>query len=112
MLVYRSLALGLAGACLLLLASRPIVTVRVVGAPRARRAEPVAIIDVAPGLAPAQRAALVRLAPGEHVIAIDDRPGDDLAAGAAIALRDARPGFLDLQVASARGAHRLLVLFH
>ena len=74
---------------------------------------PVNVIDVAPGVAPAQIASLIQLAPGEHVSAIDDRvPASDLEVGAAIASLPRRGQFLDLTVASPIGDRRVLVLLH
>jgi hypothetical protein len=74
---------------------------------------PVNVVDVAPGVAPAQIAALIQLAPGEHVSAIDDRvPASDLEVGAAIASLPRRRQFLDLTVASPTGDRRVLVLLH
>jgi hypothetical protein len=74
---------------------------------------PVNVIDVAPGVAPAQIAALIQLAPGEHVSTVNDRvPASDLEVGALIASQP-RPGqFLDLTVASPAGERRVLVLLH
>jgi hypothetical protein len=78
---------------------------------------PVNVIDVAPGVAPAQIAALIQLAPGEHVSAVDDRAAaSDLEVGAVIASSIAavphRREFLDLTVASPAGERRVLVLLH
>lgn len=75
---------------------------------------PISVIDVAPGVAPAQIAALIPLAPGEHVAAINDRvPASDLEAGAAIASPPGHGSFLDLTVASPAGdERRVLVLLH
>jgi hypothetical protein len=74
---------------------------------------PVNVLDVAPGVPPAQVAALIQLRPGEHVSAVNDRvPASDLEVGALIASLP-RPGeFLDLTVASPAGERRVLVLLH
>lgn len=105
MLVFRTLVLGLLGACAILLAqaaNRPVV---VASSPAANRAT---IIDVAPGVADV--IPLLALAPGEHVLAVGDRRvRTDLEAGAAI--RDTRqaPGsYVDLTTTE----RRVLVLLH
>lgn len=74
---------------------------------------PVNVIDVAPGVPPAQIAALIHLGPGEHVSTVNDRVlASDLEVGAAIASLP-RPGeFVDLTVASPAGERRVLVLLH
>ncbi len=105
MMVFRSLVLGLLGACAILLAqaaNRPVV---VQAAPPANRAT---IIDVAPGVTDV--IPLLGLAPGEHVLSVGDQTVlTDLEAGAAI--RDTRqaPGrYVDL----ATTQRRVLVLLH
>jgi hypothetical protein len=105
MLVFRSLVLGLLGACAILLAQaadRPVV---VHAAPPMQRAT---IIDIAPGIADV--ASLIGLAPGEHVLAVGDQPvRTDLAAGAAIRAAARGPGrYLDLTTTE----RRVLVLLH
>ncbi|HEX3473404.1 MAG TPA: hypothetical protein VHT91_00105 [Kofleriaceae bacterium] len=71
------------------------------------------VIDVAPGVPPAQIAALIQLRPGEHVAEVNDRvPASDLEVGALIASSPRRGEFLDLTVASPAGARRVLVLLH
>lgn len=72
------------------------------------------VVDVAPGVAPAQIAALIQLSPGEHISAIDDRaPASDLEAGALLASLTPHPGaFLDVTVSSATTQRRVLVLLH
>lgn len=115
MLVFRSLALGLVGACFLLLVFRPAYEIRVEQPqPGPLVRDTSTIIDVASGVDPAQLSALIKLGPGEHVVAVDDTPvADDLDAGAAIASRDRMAGsFIDLEVASARTKRRVLVLLH
>ncbi len=125
MLVFRSIALGLLGACVLLLAQRSPERVWI-----EHEREPVAarpavamptIIDVASGLPGMpgmplmnahQIAQLVRLGPGERVTSVDDQPvAGNLDAGTAIGEPAARH-FLDLAVAGPRGERRVLVLFH
>lgn len=74
---------------------------------------PVNVIDVAPGVPPAQIAALIQLRPGEHVSEVNDRvPASDLEVGALIASLPRRGEFVDLTVASPAGARRVLVLLH
>lgn len=74
---------------------------------------PVNVIDVAPGVPPAQIAALIQLRPGEHVSEVNDRvPASDLEVGALIASLPRRGEFLDMTVASPAGARRVLVLLH
>lgn len=117
MFLFRSLAIGLLGACVMMLAYRPAYEVRLV---EASRPPPViaspaaAIVDVAAGVPAAQLPALIALAPGEHVVSIDDRAvANDLDAGAALAAAETRPGsFLDLAIDGARGSRRVLVLLH
>jgi hypothetical protein len=104
MLVFRSLVLGLLGACLILLgeaANRPVL---VQAAPQ----NPATIIDVAPGVTDV--IPLLGLSVGEHVLSVgDEQVLTDLEAGAAI--RDTRqaPGhYVDL----ATTRRRILVLLH
>src|SRR5262249_38867683 len=89
---FRSLLLRVLGGCLFCRAARPRVVAVEGGGPRpvVARAQPTAeIVDVAAGVTPEQIAALVRLAPSERVVAIDDRAvADDLDAGALLATRD------------------------
>ena len=74
---------------------------------------PVNVIDVAPGVPPAQIAALIQLGFGEHVSAVNDRvPASDLEVGALIASLPRRGEFVDLTVASPAGERRVLVLLH
>ncbi|HEY1555700.1 MAG TPA: hypothetical protein VGF94_12770 [Kofleriaceae bacterium] len=125
MLVFRSFAIGLLASCLVMLVVRPriqIVLPRPAPPPRVLHrvvAEPAAtIIDVAPGLGAAQIAPLVHLAPGERVVALDDRRvPSELAAGAELAAElEADLGtphrFVDLAIAGPGGARRVLVLLH
>jgi hypothetical protein len=120
MLVFRSLAIGLLGACMWLLATRPFVQLHVREQPPVLRAapsamsEPPTVVDVASGVTGAQLVSLVRLGPNEHVATIDDRPVDgDLEAGAHLASLDVRARrYLDLGVRGATGSRRVLVLFH
>ncbi len=117
MFLFRSLTIGLLGACVMLLVrvepSR--VTVVSASAPVLRPVATASIVDVAPGLRGSEVSSLIRLAAGEHVVSVDDHPVDsDLAAGAAIALRaPASGGYVDLEVEQPDGPHRrVLVLLH
>ena len=118
MLLFRSLALGILGACLMLLAQRPECEVRLAQLPPVVRTvqapPPASIVDIASGVAPTQLGSLVHLSPGEHVIAVGERPvAGDLEAGALLAQLDARSGnYVDLTVAGSTGPRRLLVLLH
>jgi hypothetical protein len=121
MFLFRSLTIGLLGACILLLArlESPRAEVTSREATLALHAAPPAasatIIDVAPGVRASDVPSLIRLAPGERVVAVDDRRVDgDLAAGVAIANRVPASGaFVDLDVEGTGGTHRrVLVLLH
>ncbi|HEX4452385.1 MAG TPA: hypothetical protein VH143_16020 [Kofleriaceae bacterium] len=112
MLLFRSLAIGLLGACCLLLAMRP--PAQVVERERViyRAAPPPAtLIDVAAGVSPTQLGGLVKLQPDEHVTEIDDRPvSSDLDAGAILAQLEGRPAFVDLELDGGVVGHRRVVL--
>jgi hypothetical protein len=115
MLLFRSLVLGLLGACLMLLA-RPHYEVRMVAPvvlpPPSQSA--VQIVDIATGVAPNQVGALVHLMPDEHVVAVGERPVvSDIEAGAVVADSGAHSGgYLDLTVGGPAGPRRVLVLLH
>ncbi len=118
MLLFRSLTIGLLGACVLLLArvgpSRTTIVTPPALAPASSMPK-ATIVDLAPGVSSGVVASLIRLAPGEHVVAVDDRAvKSDLDAGAAITGRPRGTGsFVDLEVAAPDGAHRrVLVLMH
>jgi hypothetical protein len=82
-------------------------------ADRPPRGTPVNVIDVAPGVAPAQIAELIQLATGEAFSADNDRaPASDLEVGAMIASLPRQGEYLDLTVASPAGERRVLVLLH
>jgi hypothetical protein len=122
MFVFRSLVVGLLGACFVLLVRRPPCELRIepTRSPSASRVRvrptrglPI-IIDIASGVPASALAALVHLGPGEHVIAVDDQTvSGDLEAGSLIAARASYPGtFIDLSVAGPAGERRVLVLLH
>lgn len=115
MLLFRSLSLGLIGACFLLqLGQREVAApspppVQVAAAPEA--APVPTIIDVSGGVDAPQLPMLIHLGRDEHVSAVDDRPiANDLEAGAAIVSH--RAGYIDLTVASTAGSRRVLMLLH
>jgi hypothetical protein len=127
MFVYRSIALGLLGACCLLLAMRPPIAVvshapgqilvassREVASVHACVAPGSTIVDVATGVNAAQLAALLHLLPDERVVSIDDVPvAGTLDAGVALAGVELRRGrYVDLGVKSDWGERRVLVLLH
>lgn len=73
------------------------------------------IVDVAPGLSGSFVPSLIRLAPDERVVAVDDRAvGSNLEAGAAISTHAPGAGsYVDLEVATDAGdRRRVLVLMH
>lgn len=116
MLLFRSLTIGLLGACvMLLLRLGPSRTTIVTTVPERPVGSTATIVDLAPGLSSGVVTSLVRLGPGERVVAVDDRAvASDLEAGAAITDHPRVAGsFVDLEVASDRGEHRrVLVLLH
>jgi hypothetical protein len=100
MLWFRSLVVGLLGACCLLLAQRPRIEIR---APLVLKPGisawdgtlPPTVVDVSPLVADDQVAGLVRLQPGEHVVATDGPQRN-----------------VDVTVAGPFGQRRVLVLMH
>jgi len=116
MLLFRSLSLGLIGACFLLqLGQREVAapaSLPVQAAVVTPELPPVpTIIDVSGGVDAPQLPMLIRLGRDEHVSAVDDRPiANDLEAGAAIVSH--RAGYIDLTVASIAGSRRVLMLLH
>lgn len=116
MFAFRSLSIGMLGACLLLLARAPAVEVRIEPpppAPHPARAT-ATILDVAGGLTASQVGALLHLDPGERVVAVNDRGvASDFEAAALIVSTEPRAGsYIDLTVAGGIGDRRLLVLLH
>ena len=120
MFLFRSLTIGLLGACILLLARietappAPVSAVPTIAMTQPPPEVAATIVDVAPGVRAADVPGLIRLAPGERVVSVDDRRVEsDLAAGVAIANRAPSSGaFVDLDV-EGNGAHRrVLVLLH
>jgi hypothetical protein len=123
MFAYRSLVVGLLGACCLLLAMRPPAVVApapgrtLATAPAALQAcasMVPTIVDVAPGVTAAQLPSLLHLLPDEQIVAVNDAPvASTLDAGVSLAnIELARGRFLDVEVKSGYGARRVLVLLH
>jgi S1-C subfamily serine protease len=117
MFLFRSLTIGLLGACVLLLVRADLSGRTTAPPPALDHSAPTAatIVDVAPGVPGATVSSLIRLSPGERVVAVDDRAVDsDLEAGVAISTHPPTSGaFVDLEVASGEGEHRrVLVLMH
>ena len=120
MILFRSLTIGLLGACVLLLVkllARSPVPVRppVPASAAIQLLEGVpTIIDVSPAIRAADLPALVPLANGEHVLAVGDRSVfSDLSAGAEIARSGLTSGqYLDLTVGNGVITRRVLVLMH
>ena len=123
MLLFRSLALGLLGACFFLIATRP--TTIVVRQPppievpnlsgiRGLPAQGPTVIDVAPNVDATMLTSLVQLHDDERVIAINDvRVANDLDAGRMLASLWLQPQrYIDLQIGGRGGERRMLVLLH
>jgi S1-C subfamily serine protease len=125
MLLFRSLALGLLGACFFLIATRPTtIVVRQAATPidvpnlSGMRGLPAprgpAVIDVAPNVDAAMLTSLVQLRADERVVAINDvRVANDLDAGRMLATLSLQPQrYIDLQIGGSGGERRILVLLH
>ncbi len=125
MLVFRSLTIGLLGACLFLLSGlgdelpRQQVTIQYAEAPAVRLqtetvTSNVTVIDVAPNVPAATVASLVRLHDGERIAMIGDRAVDnDLEAGMRLADELRRGGkFVDLTITDEGTLRRVLVVLH
>jgi hypothetical protein len=127
MLLFRSLALGLLGACFFLIATRPTTVVvrereRIevpnLSGMRGLPSQGPSVIDVAADVNPMLIPSLVQLREGEHVAAIDDIPvANDLEAGRLLGVQGERAipslhRYIDLQVTGPRGERRILVLLH
>jgi hypothetical protein len=119
MLVFRSITVGLLGACVYMLAGlhmpepEPVIVESppVVIAP----SNQVTVIDVAPSVPATTVASLVRLHPGERIVAVNDHPmTNDLEAGMLIGdslLLGSK--LLDLTVSGeGAGVRRVLVIVH
>lgn len=124
-MLFRFLTTALCAVCVVLLATLPRVRIEVLPPAAAlppvpapclldRCAPPLAVVDVAPGVAPSRFVELLHLGPGERITAIGDRALDeDLPPDLQIAELAPGPGsFLDLTVSSASAERRVLVLLH
>ena len=132
MLVFRSLTIGLLGACLYLLGGvtslpPPEVVMQRIESPTDQLASvkrfdtpassdnAVTVIDVAPRVPATTVASLVRLQPGERIAVVSDRHvANDLEAGMEIAETMRRGSqLLDLTVSGEHaGVRRVLVVLH
>jgi hypothetical protein len=120
--LFRSLTVGLLGACLYTILklsaatpAQPVIAVAAAAPAVLAPAPPaVTVVDVAYGVSPAQIVDLLRLGSGERVVAVDDlEVGSDLEAGAVIAGRGlGTREFVDLTIARGDTTRRLLVLQH
>lgn len=120
---FRSFAVGLLGACCLLLATRPQTTLvlgnspPIIMVPPAERCDdapppavPVTVIDVAPGVTGTLLAQLIVLAANERITAIDDVRVDE-GRTALAALGPLQRQYVDVAITSDVGAaRRVLVL--
>ena len=127
MLVYRSFALGLLGACCLLLATRPqgsvilnpvvvVPTDDAVSSTSCRPAlcaspmgPPVTVVDVAPNVTGAMLAQLIVLAGNERIARIDDAPVAD-ARVALASLELAGRRYVDIAVENDAGSERRVLV--
>lgn len=123
MFMVRSFALGLLGACLVVIAMRPAVEVRVsmpaparqhALAPRAQPRVPSAtVIDAASVATPSDLVALLRLRGDEWIAAVDDQRTDPRAAIAEVASAAGAKGrYVDLTIASPRAERRVVLMIH
>jgi hypothetical protein len=116
-MLLRLLTMGLGIAMVVVFATwQPVhIDVRAPAAPPATTA-PMSVVDVAHGVAPVALASLLRLSPGERIIAINDRVVDrelGLDDDILIASLAPRTGeYIDLTVASATSERRVLLLVH
>jgi len=130
MLVYRSLVLGLLGACVMLLAQRPATYIHIASpapdgniafgmfpaAAPPRTTIPPTIIDVATAASGDAIAlsSLLHLAPDERIVAVQDEQVDADAASALTSFGWPKSAgrYTDLTVSGPRGERRVLVLMH
>jgi hypothetical protein len=121
MLLFRSLALGLLGACFFLIATRPttVIVREPVEVPNLSGIRGIpspgpTVVDVAPNVSASLLPSLIQLHAGERVVAINDaRVASDLEAGSVLASLWLGPQrYIDLDVAGPRGDRRVLVLLH
>jgi hypothetical protein len=115
-MLLRLLSTALCATCVvLLITDRPVRLV----VPRQPSASveapmPVSVVDIAAGMHRGDLPALIRIRPGERVIAINDQPvAGNLEAGAEIVWSGLKPGgFLDVAIAGGRAERRVLMLMH
>ncbi|MEJ7598044.1 MAG: hypothetical protein WKG01_09070 [Kofleriaceae bacterium] len=117
MLLFRSLTVGLLGACLYTVLQLTVATpTRPASAATPTELAPpsMTVVDVAAGVPATQVVELLRLGAEERIIAVDDRDvASDLAAGVAIANRARSRQYVDLTIGRGDGdSRRLLVLMH
>jgi len=114
MLLFRSLSVGLLGACVLLLATRRTPPPRIEHEKElvAVASHAPTIIDVAPNVSAAQIATLVRLAPNERVTAVDDHPVTGNLDARTVIGSPIGHEFIDLTIAGGGRERRVLVLIH
>ncbi len=123
MFLYRSLTVGLLGACCFMLTRRPAVIPVQLELPTpasiaVAQQAPLQVIDVAANAAPDQVAQLVKLAPGERIAMVDDLEVDNpVTAVLDVMMSAARkePGwrnFVDLTVRGGADERRILLLMH
>ena len=123
MFLYRSLTVGLLGACCFMLARSgtrsieirmaPLPTPPSIAAALATRPA-LQVIDVAANAAPDQVARLVTLAPGERIVAVDDAEVGEPVAAVLQLVTSASRGhdFVDVTVRGDAGERRVLLLRH
>ncbi len=117
-MLFRVLTTGLCAACVFLLATFPPVRVELVQPASTRpaiadRSPGLSVVDVAAEVAPASIPALVRLARGEWVKAVNDQAPEDLFEADELIRAGARHrGYLDLTVTSGAIDRRVLLLIH
>jgi hypothetical protein len=95
MTLYRSLVIGLLGACLYLVASRHDAPAPHVAVTRPVVHQPPTVVDVSSQMDPSQLVSLVRIGAGEHIASVEQHPG-----------------WVDVGVEGLRGERRVLLLLH
>ena len=111
MLAARSLVIGFFAGLLLVIATRPVYELRVAPAAALEPARrPPEIVDATVSIDPARLLGTVRLAPGEHIVAIDDRPFGRKTVADLARLRAG--SYVDFDIAGDTGVRRVVVLLH
>lgn len=114
-MLFRSLTVGLVGACLLLILALP-RSERIVERPvlidRTLQIGGTQVVDIAPNLTTAQLVEALRLAPDERLHIVDHQVvRDDIEAGARLAAWKPEPGkYLELVVSSPMRVRRIVAL--